>query len=422
MKNLRTYKEELVAITLISLLLLLVRWLGRTYWPTTGQYDLAAETDTVFYATVPSEIYTTSAWLALRVVLPKGYRYLKSDVYNGFDKMTGDQKMSLSMRTFAMLLLSLVLLAMSACNTASAAAPYRQRDCVVSTAQDAVGVREATGHNDGPEVEEYLAFVHLKKGAPWCAAFVSYHLSACGVRNPSTGWSPAFSGVSARVWTPRKASRMPMPGDVFSLYFESLGRVGHVGIVTGFDGRYITTVEGNTSEPGSRDGDGVYARRRQLSKVYAITNYIQDAGAVRATGTGSVQDHAPGNDGYRLAYRDHRRQNTSGYAAARTTGSRASNPAFARAGAGRAATDEDQRSRHQYAERAGRASRSGLRVRQRCHQGEALGHLDQGAPGHDGDHCYQGGEDTLAMVVLRSAGVGCAGSSFPILHQTLLER
>lgn len=422
MKNLKTYKEELVAITLISLLLLLVRWLGRTYWPTTGQYDLAAETETVVWTLLRLVIYTTAAWLALRVVLPKGYRYLKADVYNGFDKMTGDQKMSLSMRTFAMLLLSLVLLAMSACNTASAAAPSRQRDCVVSTAEDAVGVREATGHNDGKEVEEYLAFVHLKKGSPWCAAFVSYHLSACGVRNPSTGWSPAFSGVSARVWTPRKASRMPMPGDVFSLFFASLGRVGHVGIVTGFDGKYITTVEGNTSEPGSREGDGVYARRRQLSKVYAITNYIHDGGAVRATGLGRLQNDAPGNDGYRLAYRDHRRQNTTGYAAARTTRGRASNTALASAGAGRASADKDQGSGDQYDQRTGWQGGSGLRVRQRCDQSTAVGHVDQGASGYDRDHGYQSGEDTLALVVLRSAGAGSTGSPFPILHQTLLVR
>lgn len=422
MKELKTYKEELVAITLISVVLLLVRWLGRTYWPTTGQYDLVAETETVVWTLLRLVIYTTAAWLALRVVLPKGYRYLKTEVYNGFDSMPTEQKTRLSMRTFAILLLALVLLAISACNTASASPLSGQRECVVSTAQDAVGIREATGKNDGPEVEMYLAFVNLRKGAPWCAAFVSYHLSSCGVRNPATGWSPAFSGVSARVWTPRKASRTPLPGDVFCLYFESLGRVGHVGFVTGFDGKYITTVEGNTSEPGSRDGDGVYARRRQLSKVYAITNYILDGGAVRATGTGSVQDHAQGNHRYRLAYRDRRRQNTTGYAAARTSGGRASNPALARARAGRASADKDQGPSYQHAERGGWPSASRLRVRHGQHQSATVGHMDEGAEGHHGDHGNQGGEDTLALVVLRSAGIRCAGGPFPILHQTPLNR
>src|SRR5690606_39153725 len=87
---------------------------------------------------------------------------------------------------------------------------------------------------------------------------------------------PAFAQPADQVWTPRKASRSPRPGDVFSIYFPSLGRVGHVGLVASFDGRYINTIEGNPSGPGSREGDGVYARRRELSKVHAITNYIHD--------------------------------------------------------------------------------------------------------------------------------------------------
>ena len=37
-------------------------------------------------------------------------------------------------------------------------------------AKSQIGVKEATGHNDGKQVELYLASVNLTKGNPYCAA------------------------------------------------------------------------------------------------------------------------------------------------------------------------------------------------------------------------------------------------------------
>lgn len=415
MRELKTYKEEAVVIAIISVLLLLVRWASRTWWPTTGQYDLAAETETVVWTVLRLVIYTTSSWLALRVVLPKGYRWLKNEVYGSFDSLPPEQKTRLSMRTFALLLLSLVLLAMSACNTATAATPVSQRECVVSTALDDVGVREVTGQNDGPRVEEYLSFVHLKKGAPWCAAFVSYHLSGCGVRNPATGWSPAFSGVSARVWSPRKATRMPMPGDVFCLYFTSLGRVGHVGIVTGFDGRYISTVEGNTSAPGSREGDGVYARRRELSKVYCISNYIRhEAPPVHSRTTGALRlpNAAQRADRYQADHRNSDQAGTARYIDTRATGGRTANAAAARARSGHSAIHQGAWARLKYAQRAEQQSGRRVRVRYRQYQSAALGQLHTNEQGHR-DH-YQGGGGEVPNACLGVVDAGRCGG----LHRT----
>lgn len=411
MRELKTYKEELVAVAIISTLLLVVRWASSTWWPTTGQYDLAAETETVVWTVLRMVIYTCAAWLGLRVVLPKGYRWLKNQVYDSFDAMPSEAKTNLSLRTFAMLLLALVLLAMSACNTATAATLSPQRACVVESALADVDVREASGRNDGPEVERYLASVGLKRGASWCAAFVSYHLSGCGVRNPATGWSPAFSGVSARVWSPRKAIRMPMPGDVFTIWYSNLGRVGHTGFVTGFDGQYITTVEGNTSAPGSREGDGVYARRRQLSKIYAITNYIQDQaglvdqpGVLRTGAAGAVRRlpfQAQRNEQHRIAQRDGDHQGAARYAAARAARGGAANAAAARDRAGHAAGDGAQGQGSEHRERGAQRRAGRLHVRYGEHRSAALGHLDQDRAGHDHHAAGGGGEvpDTAVGLV-----------------------
>ena len=47
---------------------------------------------------------------------------------------------------------------------------------------------------------------------------------------------------------------------------------------TGFidkkDGNYYITVEGNTNEAGSREGDGVYRKRRHIKTIYAISRWI----------------------------------------------------------------------------------------------------------------------------------------------------
>lgn len=412
MRELKSYKEELAAVAIISTLLLLVRWASATWWPTTGQYDLAAETETVVWTVLRMVIYTCAAWLGLRVVLPKGYRWLKNHVYDSFDAMPSEAKTNLSLRTFAMLLLALVLLAMSACNTATAATLSPQRACVVENATLDVGVREATGHNDGPVVERYLASVGMHKGLSWCAAFVSYHLSGCGVRNPHTGWSPAFSGVSARIWSPRKATRMPMPGDVFALWYSSLGRVGHVGFVTGCDGRYITTVEGNTSAPGSREGDGVYARRRQLSKVYAVTNYIHDeapfpTARTRTTGALRLPNAAQRDHRYQADHRDGDQAGAARHAAAGAQGQRAGAVALAGARARRAARDVAQRPRRADRASGARCSKGRLRVRHGQHQGHPVGPLDAHQQGHR-DHLQGGGGEVpnarLGVVVAGRIG------------------
>jgi hypothetical protein len=45
--------------------------------------------------------------------------------------------------------------------------------------------------------------------------------------------------------------------------------VGHTGLVEKVSGDFAITIEGNTNNGGSRDGDGVYRRRRLLSTLLA---------------------------------------------------------------------------------------------------------------------------------------------------------
>lgn len=153
--------------------------------------------------------------------------------------------------------------------------------CVLDHALQYIGLRE-TSHNRGPQIDEWIRRVGLDptRGAyPWCAAFAWCMVEdACdelGRRNPL----PATASVHG-LWdrAPRECRRDdPSPG-VLVLHDSGRGR-GHVGIVDHIEVDYIVTVEGNTNQRGSREGDGVYQRRRSLR--YANLGYLDPAASLK---------------------------------------------------------------------------------------------------------------------------------------------
>ena len=146
-----------------------------------------------------------------------------------------------------------------------------QRLLVVEQARRAIGIKEATGRNDGPVVDEILASVKLEgTRAPWCAAFIVWvGDKAFGATlfnpYPRSAWSPVF--VAEPTWDRQRRGVPLKPADVFGIWFNSMGRVAHVGLVEKNEGDWLVTIEGNTNGGGSREGDGVYRRRRLAVNV-----------------------------------------------------------------------------------------------------------------------------------------------------------
>lgn len=140
-----------------------------------------------------------------------------------------------------------------------------------------IGTRELTGHNDGKRVEEYLASCSLKRGQPWCAAFVTWTFKEAGVKAIVSGYSPNWFTSKYVIWSKGgKNNRSPGPADVGGLYFANKGRIAHTFFIDQWkDGSSNTiTVEGNTNEAGSREGDGVYRKRRLKTQLYKISRYL----------------------------------------------------------------------------------------------------------------------------------------------------
>ena len=192
-----------------------------------------------------------------------------------------------------------------------------KRDLVRKIYTSQIGVRE-TSPNSGSEVKEYLRYVNLPAGNPWCAAFVCWVFGQAGVGNPRSGWSPALFGEGRVVWrrgeqgTKNKEQGLgverkyksssslfhgrgicaqcpplagvggglcthvvPSTADIFGLYFPEKRRIAHVGFIDEWKDPWVITVEGNTNVLGSREGDGVYRKRRLVASIYKVARYIR---------------------------------------------------------------------------------------------------------------------------------------------------
>ena len=75
---------------------------------------------------------------------------------------------------------------------------------------------------------------------------------------------------SPALFPPKRVVFEPSPAMVFGIYFESLKRIGHCGIVERMQGDVRVTLEGNTIAKAA-EGNGVFRRlrHRKTIKVFA---------------------------------------------------------------------------------------------------------------------------------------------------------
>lgn len=151
---------------------------------------------------------------------------------------------------------------------------------LIAAASAFVGIGEEGGNNRGQVVDLFLRQVRQPPGQPWCAAFVHHvgYWSHFDHVSKSSSWPlPATAscwelGEFARVRAVLR--RDPMPGDVFLVFSPELKRFAHTGIVVSVAGTQTSqadtvygcnTIEGNTSDAGSRDGQATLSRQRSFS-------------------------------------------------------------------------------------------------------------------------------------------------------------
>ncbi|WP_247672529.1 CHAP domain-containing protein [Aquimarina sp. MMG016] len=149
------------------------------------------------------------------------------------------------------------------------------RECVKELYDSQVGVRETGGSNRGSHVEMYLASVDLGPSYAWCAAFVSWCYQNAEVEAPQSAWVPSFALRRKRIYHRGKFEKQtPQKGDVFMIWYNSKNRPAHIGFIDQWGEKWIVTVEGNTNDNGSREGDGVYRKRRLKKQVWVVSDFV----------------------------------------------------------------------------------------------------------------------------------------------------
>ena len=141
---------------------------------------------------------------------------------------------------------------------------------------------EPKGSNTGSMVNKYLASVGLKPGFPWCAAFVYYIFDQItkklNVKNqlPKTGgvmtmWNKSDPNLRIDIKNAKANLELIKPGQIFIMTRPGKG-LGHTGIVIGVDRakREFISIEGNTNDQQSGEGDRVGVNRRKIDKLPLI--------------------------------------------------------------------------------------------------------------------------------------------------------
>jgi len=162
-------------------------------------------------------------------------------------------------------------------------------------AVDNIGVQE-TGNNRGPAIEIYQASTTppVPPGSPWCAAFVVFRLRNAAhdlaltipLDFPRSAYCPDFGRWARKTknWlsvTDAEADHTKVRiGDLCCFWFAPMGRLAHIGIVTGVFPWGVYTVEGNTSPEAEdedtveRDGDGVFRKARAWRELGLYGGFV----------------------------------------------------------------------------------------------------------------------------------------------------
>lgn len=149
------------------------------------------------------------------------------------------------------------------------------RQKITSIYTGEIGVIEVGGNNLGPRIDQYMRTVGLTEGYPWCSGFVKFVFDSAGVHTPgANGMAMSWFKKEKIIKSRSITLKTPREGDLFSLYYPKLGRIGHVGFVESFDSDRVVTVEGNTNYAGSREGDLVMRRFRNVKQIYSFADWI----------------------------------------------------------------------------------------------------------------------------------------------------
>jgi hypothetical protein len=137
-------------------------------------------------------------------------------------------------------------------------------DRVISVAKSQVGYHEGRDPNGNwNNIQKYSPAVpglEWSQGQAWCATFVSWVAMKAGVAHLFPRTASTDAGAS---WYQARGQWSEYPAIGAQGFLARGSDEFHTFIVARYDDTYIYTIEGNTNDNGSPQGDGVYALKRR---------------------------------------------------------------------------------------------------------------------------------------------------------------
>ena len=269
----RTHRQELIIIPVLILVFATISFILSVLFPHSDPFDVPSQLETLFYYSLKIVSVLTISWFAFRISLPPLYLRF-SNFYHGKDCLDERTRTIIAIALFAVFMLAGAIISRGDNGERGNKTAANIRAGLKVLMDSQLDIREI-GINRGKEVDMFNTAVKVPLGSFWCGSYVAYDLNYFHVPNPNSAWSPSYGNPKDVIWTFKKGGKKLMLGDVFTEYYNSLRRIGHVGfyIKTDVEGFFIVQA-GNTSGPGSRNGDRVGRHKMSPEKIHAITRYI----------------------------------------------------------------------------------------------------------------------------------------------------
>ena len=136
-------------------------------------------------------------------------------------------------------------------------------DTVLKTARGEVGYTEGRtksgSFNNNTKYADEVPGLEWADFQPWCATFVAWVALKSGVGDlyPKTA-----SCDQAATWFKARKRWSEYPAIGAQVFYGTPRDLNHTGIVVGYDATHIETIEGNTNDDGSREGQAVMRKNR----------------------------------------------------------------------------------------------------------------------------------------------------------------
>ncbi len=143
-----------------------------------------------------------------------------------------------------------------------------EQEKILNIARSQLYVRETGKNNFGKEIRGYLAYTKVTEGNPYCAAFISWVFHKAGYEQPRTAWSPTLFPLHRRIKNPQAA-------DLLGIYSVTKQRIVHCGIVEKLENDWVVSLEANTNNNGSSDGNGNYRKRRHKRTIWRYARWLK---------------------------------------------------------------------------------------------------------------------------------------------------